>query len=111
MAMAHLAVSWRFRNLNKLFPLSIDLFRAEVTVCEQKHGGMLPRVLWLNFPKWSRRQEGEENLLEERVIVYRNHIALVAKCLQTVVYRWVSMHTCMFQLQQFIQPISQSVGK
>lgn len=30
--------------------LRIDLFRVKVTVCEEKHRGMLPRVLWYNCP-------------------------------------------------------------
>lgn len=54
MAMAHLAVSWQCWNLHELFPLRTDVFRAEVTVCEEEHRGMVPRDLGLN---WEGKEE------------------------------------------------------
>lgn len=57
---AHLAVSWQGWDPNDLFPLKTDFIRAEVTDCEQKHRGMLPRVLWLDCPQhWEGKKERE----------------------------------------------------
>lgn len=66
-------------SLDELSPFRADVIRAEVRVWGQKPRGMLSRELWLHCPMKRGRQEGEGSPLGERVIVYRNHIAFVAK--------------------------------
>lgn len=86
MALTHFALSeWR-RNLHEAFAPRTDLFRAEVTVCDQGTGARGPEVGGLIAPSSWEGEEEEEEEEEEKgkssggrgLIGCRGHIAPVA---------------------------------